>query len=96
MNTEKVQSHGSAPLIVKSRLTKGAKASEISLEIGEKVKYKLRNGKIIDAIIKSGRMRHPECRGSFGYEALTLDDNTMNFIDVERIVSWEGKDGWTE
>jgi hypothetical protein len=79
--------------IVRSRFTKGVKASEISLKIGEKVKYQLLNGKVIDAIIKSKKMKHPECN-SFGYEALTLDDNTMNFIDVERIIEWDGKIEW--
>lgn len=82
--------------VVKSRFTKGVKASEISLEIEETVKYKLCNGKIIDAVIKSKKMHHPECKGSFGYEALTLDDNTVNFIDVRRIICWEGKDAWNK
>ena len=83
------------PDIVLSRFTKGAAASQISLSIGDKVKYRLKNGKVINAIIKSEKRKHPQC-STFGYEALTLDDNTMNFIDVGRIVSWDGKDEWNK
>lgn len=79
--------------IFKSRFTPGVIASKIRLEIGETVKYKLQDGTVIDAIIKSKKMTHRQCP-SFGYEALMLDNNTVGFIDVSRIVSWDGKDSF--
>jgi hypothetical protein len=81
-----------APVICKSRFSKGAKASEIDLGPGDKVKYKLLDGTIIDATIKSTRMTHAQCKGPFGFEAITHNNNELNFIDVSRIVSWAGKD----
>lgn len=76
--------------VFKSRFTPNATGDEISLSKGEKVKYQLRNGNIIDAIIDSERMTHQQCE-TYGYEAITLDDNQRNFIDAKRIVWWEGK-----
>lgn len=77
--------------IVKSRFTKGVKASEINLKCGDKIKYQLLNGEIIDAIIESDKMISIN-HNAVGYKALTLDDNTRNFIDEKRIISWEGKE----
>ncbi len=76
--------------IFKSRFTPNATGDEISLSKGEKVKYQLKNGNVIDAIIDSERMRHDACP-NLGYEAITLDDNERNFIDGKRIIWWEGK-----
>jgi len=76
--------------IFSSRFTPNVTGDEISLNKGEKVKYQLLNGNIIDAIIDSERMSHNACP-NLGYEAITLDDNERNFIDGKRIVWWEGK-----
>ncbi len=76
--------------VFKSRLTPNATGSEISLDKGENVKYKLMNGDIIDAVIDSDRMTHKQCK-TYGYEAITSDDNQRSFIDGERIVWWNGK-----
>lgn len=76
--------------IFSSRFTPNATGDEIPLNKGEKVKYQLLNGNVIDAIIDSERMRHKTCP-NLGYEAVTLDDNERNFIDGKRIVWWEGK-----
>ena len=76
--------------IFKSRFTPNVTGDEISLSKGEKVKYQLKNGDVIDAIIDSERMEHAACQ-NLGYEAITLDDNERNFIDGKRIIWWEGK-----
>lgn len=76
--------------IFSSRFTPNATGDEISLNKGEKVKYQLKDGSVIDAIIDSERMSHNACT-NLGYEAITLDDNERNFIDGKRIVWWEGK-----
>lgn len=73
-----------------SRFTVGATADEVALRLDEKVKYQLKDGTIIDAIIKSEVMSHSECP-NLGYEAITLDDNQLTFIDGKRIVWWDGK-----
>jgi len=75
--------------IFSSRFTPGVCGSKVSFMIGEKVRYKLLNGKLIDIIIKSERMSHEQC--SSGYEALRLDNNEMVFIDPARIVDWDGR-----
>jgi len=76
--------------IFKSRFTPNADGSEISLDKGEKVKYQLMSGNVIDVVIDSERMTHEQCE-TYGYEAITLDDNQRNFIDGKMIVWWEGK-----
>ena len=76
--------------IFSSRFTPNATGDEISLNKGEKVKFQLLNGNVIDAIIDSERMSHNSCP-NLGYEAITLDDNERNFIDGKRIVWWDGK-----
>lgn len=76
--------------IFKSRFTPNATGDEIPLSKGEKVKYQLKNGDVIDAIIDSERMSHAACQ-NLGYEAITLDDNERNFIDGKRIIWWDGK-----
>jgi hypothetical protein len=76
--------------IFKSRFTPNATGDEISLDKGEKVKYQLMNGIVIDAVIDSERMTHELC-DTYGYEAITLDDNQRNFIDGKRIIWWNGK-----
>lgn len=73
-----------------SRFTPNTTGDEISLDKGEKVKYQLNDGNIIDAIIDSERMSHPQCP-NLGYEAITLDDNERTFIDGKRIIWWKGK-----
>jgi len=73
-----------------SRFTPNATGDEVSLDKGETVKYQLLNGDVIDAIICSERMSHDECP-NLGYEAVTLDDNDLNFLDGKRIVWWDGK-----
>jgi hypothetical protein len=76
--------------IFSSRFTPNATGDEISLNKGEKVKYQLLNGSVIDVIIDSERMSHKNCP-NLGYEAITLDNNERNFIDGKRIVWWDGK-----
>ena len=76
--------------IFSSRFTPNVTGDEISLNKGEKVKYQLLNGNVIDAIIDSERMSHNACH-NLGYEAITLDDNERYFIDGKRIIWWEGK-----
>jgi hypothetical protein len=76
--------------IFSSRFTPNATGDEISLSKGEKVKYQLKDGSLIEAIIDSERMSHSACE-NLGYEAITLDDNQRTFIDSKRIVCWEGK-----
>ena len=76
--------------IFKSRFTPNATGDEILLSKGEKVKYKLKNGDVIDAIIDSERMSHSACQ-NLGYEAITLDNNERNFLDGKRIIWWDGK-----
>lgn len=77
-------------ILFSSRFTPNATGDEISLEKGEKVKYQLNNGSIIDVIIDSERMRHQQCP-NFGYEAITLEYNERTFIDGKRIIWWKGK-----
>lgn len=76
--------------IYKSRFTPNVSAEDIDLKKGEKVKYQLLDGNVIDAIIVSGVMSHVRCP-DLGYEAITLDDNQKHFINGKRIVWWEGK-----
>lgn len=73
-----------------SRFTPNATGDEVDLNKGERVKYQLFNGNIIDAIIHSELERHNTCP-NLGYEAVTLDDNEIYFLDGKRIVWWEGK-----
>lgn len=75
--------------IYKSRFTPNVTGDEISLEIGEIVKYQLKD-KIIDIKINSERMCHDKCK-NLGYEAIFLDDNQRYFADGKRIIWWKGK-----
>lgn len=75
--------------IFKSRFTPKATGDEVSLNIGEKVKYQLKTGEVVDAIIKSERMDHQQLPNR-GYEGLILE-NQERFLDGKRIVWWEGK-----
>jgi hypothetical protein len=74
--------------IFKSRYTINATGDEISLNIGEKVKYRLLNGNVVNAIIDSERMCHDICP-NLGYEAII--DHKRGFLDGKRIVWWKGK-----
>lgn len=76
--------------IFKSRFTPKATGDEVSLLIGEKVKYQLKDGKVVEAIINSERMGHNACP-NLGYEATMLDNNEKRFLDGKRIVWWDGK-----
>ena len=73
-----------------SRFTPNVTGDKISLSKGEKVKYQLNNGNLIEAIIDSERMSHSACK-NLGYEIITLKNNQRTFIDGKKIVWWSGK-----
>lgn len=74
--------------VFKSRLTPNLdNGKNVKFEIGEKVTYKLTDGKI-NIIIDSELMVN---QGYYGYEAIFLDDNQKYFAVSEQIVGWEGK-----
>ena len=58
----------------------------VDFEIGEKVKYRMRNGTEFNITINSKRMKNS---GYFGYESIFPDG--IYFAVAEGIVDWEGK-----
>jgi len=77
--------------IYKSRFTPDATGDEIKLMKGEKVKYRLLNNSIIDAIIDSEIGIHAKHQNLVGYAAICMDDKKRYFLDAKRIIWWEGK-----
>lgn len=76
--------------LFKSRFTPNATGDEIPLNIGETVRYKLRTGGIVDAIIDSEQMTHAACPYK-GYEAILSNTGERAFINGRNIIWWEGK-----
>jgi hypothetical protein len=76
-------------MVTRSRLGNYENGDHVAFEIGETVKYKLLNGKVIDIKIDSKPMSHK--KSDFGFEAIFSDDGERYFADSKRIVDWEGK-----
>lgn len=70
-----------------SRHTPGLKnGKDVKFNIGDKVRYRMRNGTEYDIIIDSERMSHS---GYFGYESKFSDGR---YFAVEQgIIGWDGK-----
>ena len=77
--------------VTKSRYTAGLEnGKDVAFNIGEKVRYKMRNGKEYNIIIKSSYKKHTS--GYFGYESL-FPDGTISFTPDIGIIGWEGRVG---
>lgn len=78
-------------LVFDSKLKKGlTNGRTVKFNIGDVVKYKLENGKVLDIEITSEYMQH-HIEEIDGYEAIFSDDGKSYFAVAERIIDWEGK-----
>lgn len=72
-----------------SRHTPGLENGKgVKFEIGETVKYRMRNGHETDITIDSELCSN---MGYLGYEAIFHDDGGRYFAVDEGIIDWEGK-----
>lgn len=75
-------------MVFVSRYSPNLKNGEhVRFEIGEKVRYRMRNGTEYDITIQSELMQN---RGYFGYEAI-FPDGDLCFAVAKGIINWAGK-----
>jgi len=78
--------------IYKSKYTLNVESKDVHFQIGEVVKYRMRNGKKFDITINSERKYVEENHIIlYGYEAIFSDDNKKYFAAEKGIIGWEGK-----
>jgi hypothetical protein len=70
--------------IYRSRFTPGVTGDQVKLDVGERVKYTLLDGMVVNAIVDSERMSHAECP-NLGYEMIDESEGSRFFGDGQRI-----------
>jgi len=64
-------------------------AAGVALATGDLIRYKLKDGSIVDTTVVSRRMQHEN--GAFGWECVFADTGQLGFADELRVIDWSGK-----